>query len=228
MTLSDIVDEVDAILYAWHPGTMGGPAIADLALRHRLALRQVAGDVSAGGRADTDLLQPENGGKPAFQDNVVHIDDIDTFAPQTSLGMSAFHLDTCFTPLFPFGHGLSYTTFGYENIHVSANEIELGQTLVVSVDLCNHGDIEAEEVVQLYTRDLVASITRPVRELKGFRRVRLLAGETQTVRFELHTDALAFYGRDGKAIIEPGLFHVWIGGSSDTELRAEFQIVKSD
>ena len=228
LTLSNIVDDVDAILYAWHPGTMGGPAIADLVFgiaapsgKLPATFPRVVGQIPI-------YYSQKNGGKPPSRENVVHIDDIDTFAPQTSLGMSAFHLDTCFTPLFPFGHGLSYTTFGYENIHVSAAEIELGQTLVVSVDLCNHGDIEAEEVVQLYTRDLVASITRPVRELKGFRRVRLPAGETQTVRFELHTDALAFYGRDGKATVEPGLFHVWIGGSSDTELRAEFRIVKSD
>ena len=228
LTLSNIVDEVDAILYAWHPGTMGGPAIADLVFgitapsgKLPATFPRVVGQIPI-------YYSQKNGGKPPTRENVVHIDDIETFAPQTSLGMSAFHLDTCFTPLFPFGHGLSYTTFGYGNIQVSAAEIELGQTLVVSADLCNHGDIEAEEVVQLYTRDLVASVTRPVRELKGFRRVRLLAGETQTVRFELHTDALAFYGRDGKATVEPGLFHVWIGGSSDTELRADFRIVKSD
>ena len=159
LTLSDIVDEVDAILYAWHPGTMGGPAIADL----------VFGKAAPSGKLPATFprvvgqipiyYSQKNGGKPPTKDNVVHIDEIDTFAPQTSLGMSAFHLDTCFTPLFPFGHGLSYTWFGYENIRVSAGEIALGETITISVDICNHGDIEAEEVVQLYTRDLVASLT---------------------------------------------------------------------
>lgn len=225
LTLSDMVDEVDAILYAWHPGTMGGPAIADLVFgvaapsgKLPATFPRVVGQIPI-------YYSQKNGGKPPSKDNVVHIDDIDTFAPQTSLGMSAFHLDTCFTPLFPFGHGLSYTWFAYENIQVSASEIGLGDRVVVSVDLCNHGDIEAEEVVQLYTRDLVASLTRPVKELKGFRRVRLGARETRTISFELHTDELAFYGRGGQLIVEPGLFHVWIGGSSDAGQRTEFRVV---
>ena len=152
-------------------------------------------------------------------------DDIDTYAPQTSLGMSAFHLDTCFTPLYPFGHGLSYATFEYRDIHVSAPEIRLNETITVSAELTNHGDVAAEEVVQFYVRDLVASITRPVKELKGYRRVRLAPGETTTVAFTLHTDNLSFYGRDSRPTVEPGLFHAWIGGSSQTELQTEFRIV---
>ena len=226
LTLSDVVDEVDAILFAWHPGTMGGPALADL----------VFGVESPSGKLPATFprlvgqipiyYSQKNTGKPPTQENVVHIDDIDPFAPQTSLGMSAFHLDTCFTPLFPFGHGLSYTEFEYDNIHVSADEIRVGDTVTVSADLSNRGDIEAEEVVQLYTRDLVGSITRPVKELKGFRRVRLAPGETQTVSFDLHTDDLKFYGRDGKHRVEPGLFHAWIAGSCDADLRTEFRIVE--
>ena len=226
LTLSDVVDEVDAILFAWHPGTMGGPALADL----------VFGVESPSGKLPATFprlvgqipiyYSQKNTGKPPTQENVVHIDDIDPFAPQTSLGMSAFHLDTCFTPLFPFGHGLSYTEFEYDNIHVSADEIRVGDTVTVSADLSNRGDMEAEEVVQLYTRDLVGSITRPVKELKGFRRVRLAPGETQTVSFDLHTDDLKFYGRDGKHRVEPGLFHAWIAGSCDADLRTEFRIVE--
>ncbi len=225
LTLSDVVDSVDAILYAWHPGTMGGPAIADLVF----GMEAPSGKLPATfprlvGQIPIYYSQ-KNGGKPPSKDNVVHIDDIDTFAPQTSLGMSAFHLDTCFTPLFPFGHGLSYTEFAYDNVRVSAEEIRLGDTLTVSVDLSNRGDIEAEEVAQLYTRDVVGSITRPVKELKGFRRVRLAPGETRTVSFDLHTDDLSFYGRDGERRIEPGLFHAWIAGSCDAESRTEFRIV---
>ncbi len=224
LTLSNIVDEVDAILYAWHPGTLGGPAIADLVFGREspsgklpVTFPRVVGQIPI-------YYSQKNGGKPPSHDNVVHIDDIDTFAPQTSLGMSAFHLDTCFTPLFPFGHGLSYTEFAYSDMVVSAAEIPMGGKVAISATLTNRGDREAEEVVQLYTRDLVASITRPVRELKGFRRLRLAPGESEVVTFELSTNDLAFFGRDGRRTVEPGLFHVWIGGSSATELRSEFRI----
>ena len=225
LTLSNIVDEVDAILYAWHPGTMGGPALADI----------LFGKESPSGKLPTTFprvvgqipiyYSQKNGGKPPTRDNVVHIDDIDTFAPQTSLGMSAFHLDTCFTPLFPFGHGLSYAHFDYTDIRVSEYEVPMGGTLTISAELSNRGDVAAEEVAQLYTRDLVGSITRPVRELKGFRRVRLQPGETRTVSFELRTDDLSFCGRDGRRVVEPGDFHAWIGGSSDTDLRIGFRVV---
>ena len=224
LTLSNIVDEVDAILFAWHPGTMGGPAIADLLFgvespsgKLPATFPRVVGQIPI-------YYSQKNGGKPPTGDTVVHIDEIDTFAPQTSLGMTSFHLDTCFTPLFPFGYGLSYARFEYSDIGVSADTIQLGETVTISATLANTGDTAAEEVVQLYTRDLVASITRPVKELKGFRRVRLEAGETTTVAFELHTDDLSFFGRDMQSTVEPGLFHAWIGGRSDTDLRAEFRI----
>ena len=226
LTLSDIVDEVDAILYAWHPGAMGGPAIADLVFGIEVPSGKLPATFPRLVGQIPIYYSQKNGGKPPNRENVVHIDEIDTFAPQTSLGMSAFHLDTCFTPLFPFGHGLSYTWFDYQNIRVSSGEIEFGETVTVSADLTNRGEVEADEVVQLYTRDLVASITRPVKELKGFRRIRLRPHETQTVSFELHTDDLQFYGRDGKRRVEAGLFHAWIGGSSDTQQRTEFRIVE--
>ena len=226
LTLSNIVDEVDAILFAWHPGSMGGPAIADLVFGRAVpsgklpaTFPRVVGQVPI-------YYGQKPGGKPPSPDNLVFIDDIETFAPQTSLAMGAFHLDTHFTPLFPFGHGLSYSEFGYADIRVSAGEIPPGGAVTLSAELSNRGDREAEEIVQLYTRDVTASVTRPARELKGFRRVRLGPGETTTVGFELHAGDLAFYGADGKQTLEPGLFHAWIGGSSDTELRAEFRITE--
>ncbi|MCG8369575.1 MAG: glycoside hydrolase family 3 C-terminal domain-containing protein, partial [Proteobacteria bacterium] len=227
LTLTNVVDEVDAILYAWHPGSMAGPAIADLLFGRAVpsgklpvTFPRLVGQIPI-------YYSQKNGGKPPTKENVVHIDDIDTFAPQTSLGMSAFHLDTCFTPLFPFGHGLSYTRFEYRDIRVGAAQVPLGGTVTISAELANCGDVEAEEVVQLYTRDLVASVTRPVRELKGFRRVRLRPGDSTTVRFELHTDQLSFCGRDGRRVVEPGAFHAWIGGSSDAELRTGFSLVRA-
>jgi beta-glucosidase len=228
LTLTNIVDEVDAILYAWHPGTMGGPAIADLLF----GVESPSGKLPATfprmvGQIPIYYSQ-KNSGKPPSKDTIVHIDDIDTRAPQTSLGMSAFHLDTHFTPLFAFGHGLSYAKFDYQNIRVSAHEIGLDDTVTISAELTNAGDVAADEVVQLYVRDIVASITRPVKELKGFRRVRVEPQETVTVDFELHTSDLTFYGRDMQPTVEPGDFHVWIGGSSETELRTEFRIVQGE
>jgi beta-glucosidase len=225
LTLTNIVDEVDAILFAWHPGTMGGPAIADL----------LFGIESPSGKLPATLprmvgqipiyYSQKNTGKPPSPETVVHIDDIDAHAPQLSLGMTAFHLDAGYTPLFPFGHGLSYAAFNYEKLRVSAAKIRLGDSLTVSVDLTNTGDMAAEEVVQLYVRDLVGNVTRPVKELKAFRRLRLEPGQRVTVDFEVHTDDLAFYGRDMQLTAEPGEFHAWIGGSSDTPLKTDFRIV---
>jgi len=228
LTLTNIVDQVDAILFAWHPGTMGGPAIADLLF----GVESPSGKLPATfprmvGQIPIYYSQ-KNSGKPATRDNTVHIDDIDTRAPQTSLGMSAFHLDTHFTPLFHFGHGLSYAKFEYQNIRTNAHEICLGETVTVSAELTNTGDVAADEVVQLYTRDLVASVTRPVRELKGFRRVHLEPGQTITVDFDLHTDDLSFFGRDMQSVTEAGEFHVWMGGSSEVELCTEFRIIEGE
>jgi len=227
LTLTNIVDQVDAILFAWHPGTMGGPAIAELLF----GIESPSGKLPATfprmvGQIPIYYSQ-KNSGKPPSWDNVAHIDHIDTRAPQTSLGMSAFHLDTCFTPLFAFGHGLSYAAFDYQHIRVSSQEIRLGDTLTISAELTNNGDVAADEVVQLYVRDLVANVTRPVKELKGFRRVPVEPGETVTVDFQLHTDDLSFYGRNMQRVTEPGEFHAWIGGSSETQLRTEFRIVAS-
>ena len=225
LTLTNIVDEVDAILFAWHPGSMGGPAIADLLF----GLASPSGKLPATfprmvGQIPIYYNQ-KNTGKPPSPDTIVHIDDIDAHAPQLSLGMTAFHLDAGYTPLFPFGFGLSYAKFDYQHIRASAHEIQMGDTIRISAELANRGAVAADEVVQLYIRDLVGSVTRPVRELKGFRRVRLEPGQTITIDFDLHTDDLAFYGRDMQLTVEPGEFHAWIGGSSDTQLRTEFRVL---
>lgn len=225
LTLTNIVDEVDAILVAWHPGTMGGPAIADLLF----GIESPSGKLPATfprmvGQIPIYYNQ-KNTGKPPFPGGVLHIDDIETRAPQTSFGMTAFHLDAGYTPLFSFGYGLSYTRFEYQDIRVSAREIPLGNTFSLSARVSNTGKVAADEVVQLYLRDLVASVTRPVRELKGFRRIRLEPGESMVVEFSLHTDELAFYGRDMKLVTEPGQFHAWIGGNSEAPLGTEFRLM---
>ena len=225
ITLGNVSDQVPAILYAWHPGTMGGPAIADL----------LFGNASPSGKLPVTFPRVvgqipiyyarKNTGRPPSWESITHIDAIDGRAAQTSLGMSAFHLDAGFTPQYPFGYGLSYTRFEYHDIATSTPRIELGDTIEISATLCNAGEWEAEEVVQLYVRDLVGNVTRPVRELKDFRRVRLGAGQSQRVSFSLHTDDLAFYDQTMQLVTEPGMFHAWIGGDSNADLWTEFEVV---
>ena len=225
LTLERVLPKVDALLYAWHPGTMGGPAIADL----------LFGEPSPSGKLPVSFPRAvgqipiyyaqKNTGKPACNDTYVKMDDIAVRAPQTSLGMTAAHLDTHFTPLFEFGFGLSYGTFEYSNIRVSRLELPLGEQIEIHADLVNSGSVSAEEITQLYVRDVVGNVTRPVKELKGFQRVSLEPNERTTISFKLHTDELAFYDRKMQLITEPGLFHVWVGGSSATELRTEFSVI---
>ncbi|MDH4125372.1 MAG: glycoside hydrolase family 3 C-terminal domain-containing protein [Gammaproteobacteria bacterium] len=225
LTLANIVDQVDAILFAWHPGTMGGAAIADV----------LFGDESPSGKLPVTFPRmvgqipiyfgQKNTGKPPSPETTVHIDDIDPFAPQTSFGMTAFHLDAGYRPLWEFGFGLSYASFEYREIATSVAEIRVGETISISAQLKNTGDVPAFETAQLYVRDVVGNVTRPVRELKGFRKVRLDPGQETRVEFRLHTDDLAFFGRDNTLIVEPGEFHAWIGGSSDADLRVVFHVV---
>jgi beta-glucosidase len=224
LTLQRVVDKVAAILYAWHPGTMGGPAIADLLF----GLESPSGKLPVTFPRSVGQIpmyySKKNTGRPPTPDTITHIDDIDGKAPQTSLGMSAFYLDEGFSPLYPFGFGLSYTTFGYSDIEQSTNLLQSGETITLSAVVENTGEVAADEIVQLYIRDLVGNVTRPVRELKGFRRIRLEPGERQRVSFALPSEALAFYDRTMTLITEPGQFHAWIGGSSEADLCTGFEL----
>lgn len=225
LTLTNIVDEVDALMFAWHPGTMSGPAIADLLF----GVESPSGKLPATfprmvGQIPIYYNQ-KHGGKPPLPHTIVHIDEIDAEAPQTSFGMSAFHLDAGAQPLYPFGFGLSYTQFEYSDIAVSSAEIVNGAPITITARLTNTGDRAASEVAQLYIRDLVGSVTRPVLELKGFQRVALAPGESADLSFTLSADDLGFFGRDMRFATEPGQFHAWVGGSSQASLRTEFRIV---
>ena len=227
LTLSTVIDKVAAVLYAWHPGTMAGPAITDLLFgvespsgKLPVSFPRMVGQVPI-------YYARKNSGRPAGQHNVTHIDDIDGKATQTSLGMSAFHLDAGFTPLFPFGYGLSYAHFEYSELLLSAKQVAAGGELVVSATISNAGNCEAEEVVQLYVRDLVGDVTRPVKELKNFQRIRLAPGESRSLDFTLRSQDLAFYNQDMELVSEPGMFHVWIGGSSDAQLWGEFELLEA-
>jgi beta-glucosidase len=225
LALGGVIDDLDAVLFAWHPGTMGGAAVADLLFgvespsgRLPVTFPKVVGQVPL-------YYNHKMGGKPPSPETTILIDDIRVRAPQTSVGNTCYHLDAGYEPLFPFGDGLSYTTFEYSNLRLDNTEMHVGGSLNVSVELANTGSVAAEEVVQLYVRDLVGSVTRPVRELKGFRRVRLEPGQATKVDFVLTSDDLAFHGRSNSRIVEPGDFHVWVGGSSKARLRAAFRLV---
>jgi beta-glucosidase len=227
LTLTDVIGDLDAVLFAWHPGTMGGAAVADLLFgvespsgKLPVTFPRAVGQVPI-------YYSQKRGGKPPTPETTVLLDDIPVRAPQTSIGNTSYHLDAGYEPLFPFGHGLSYATFEYSNLQLDRPALRIGEALAVSVDLTNTGPVAADEVAQLYVRDLVGNVTRPVRELKGFQRVRLEPGETVNITFRLRSDDLAFFGRDNAEIVEPGEFHLWVGGSSQAGLRAAFRLVEA-
>ena len=222
LTIGDITEFADAVLYAWHPGTMAGPALAEVLF----GLESPSGKlpvtfVKAPGQIPMYYAH-KNTGRPPSEASFVHIQDIPVRSFQTSLGNTSHYLDVGFKPLYPFGYGLSYAEFNYEGLRLSSDAISEGAPLVVTVTLVNTGKMEAEEVVQLYVRDLVASVTRPVKELKGFKRVRLGPGEEREVSFELSARQLGFYDQEGRYLIEPGEFMLWVGGSSEADLQASF------
>ena len=213
----------DAILYSFHPGTMGGPAIAQL----------IFGDETPSGK--TPITFPKNVGQiPIYYNHNMTgrpyngtetmLYDIPLRAGQTSLGNTSYWLDSTFEPEFPFGYGITYTTFEYGATAVADTEVGENDVLKVTATLKNTGKKEATEVVQLYVRDLVGSVTRPVRELKGFQRVTLAPGQQTEVVFELPIQDLAFYGKDMVKKVEPGKFQVWIAGDSASGVLAEFEV----
>ena len=224
------VEMADAVLYAFHGGTMQGPALANL----------ITGAVAPSGRLPMTFPQAEgqipiyynrkNTGRPT--DHPVLIDRIPVGAPQFSLGESSYWLEYGDKPLFPFGYGLTYTTFEYGPLTLSDTLMTDGIT--VSCEIRNAGNTDAVAVPQLYVRDLVGSITRPVRELKGFQRVGIPAGEARTVSFTLTRDDLAFWhypadltlGADGAYVrtAEPGQFQVWIAPNAAEGEPAAFTL----
>ena len=225
LTVENILQDVDALVFAWHPGTMGGPAIADVLFgvespsgKLPVTFPRVVGQIPI-------YYAHKNTGKPATPDTYVHLDDLPVRGAQAAFGMTSHHLDAGYTPLFPFGFGLSYGRFTYTEIELSRSTLGMSDSLTVQAIVTNSGDMEADEVVQLYIRDLVGDVTRPVKELKGFQRIRLQPGESRTVSFALNSADLAFYGQDMELMTEPGEFHVWVGGSSDAALQASFTLV---
>ncbi len=225
LTIERDLPYADAVLFNFHPGTMGGPAILDL----------LFGKANPSGKLPATFVREvgqipmyynhNNTGRPA-PEKVMTLDDIALEAGQTSLGNTSFYLDSGKDPLFPFGYGLSYTTFEYSNITLSASTVPMNGTLTVKATLKNTGSVDGAEVAQLYVQDIVGSVVRPVKELKGFQRVALKAGEAKTIEFKLTTDDLAFYGRDLVKKAEKGDFNVWVGGHSNATLKGTFSVTE--
>jgi len=208
LALSDLDATVPAILEAWYPGTEAGPAVADV----------LFGDVNPSGKLPMTFPRV-TGQIPIFynQKNTGR-------PPVKNQDYKSTYLDTPWTPLYPFGHGLSYTTFSYDAPRVSAETITLNDTMRVAVDVSNTGDRPGTEVVQLYVQDSTASVTPRVKELRGAKRVRLNPEETRTVRFTLTMEDLAFFGPSMQRIVEPGFFRVHVGTSSTDVQTATFRL----
>lgn len=223
LTMEREVEISDAVLYAFHPGTMGGDALADI----------LFGKVNPSGKTPVTFPKKvgqipiyyahRNTGRPA-QPQEILLEDIPVEAGQTSLGCRSFFLDEGVNPLYPFGYGLSYTSFEYSDLKLDASELKSDDTLRVSVKLKNTGKYDGVEVVQLYVQDKVGSVTRPVKELKRFQRVNLVAGEQTEVVFELPVQELAFWNLDMKKVVESGDFRLWVGTNSQEGLSADFKV----
>lgn len=206
-------ENMDALLQAWFPGTQGGYGIADV----------IAGDYNPSGRLVISF--PRNIGQiPIYynQKNTGRPVDLNNETVDYKSG----YLDTSITPLYPFGYGLSYTTFGIDHAKIDKNVLKTkGDKITVTAHVRNTGSTDGEMVVQLYTRQLVASVTRPVKELKGFQKIALKAGESKQVTFELTSDDLAFYGIDMQKKTEPGNMKLWVAQhAADNSNEIDFSI----
>jgi len=195
-------DNLPAILEAWLPGEEGGNAVGEI----------LFGRINPGGKLPVSI--PRSVGETPVHYN------------RKPISAEREYVFSKNEPLFPFGHGLSYTEFEYGDLTIAPRRIKPASTVEIGFRLTNRGKIEGEEVVQLYLRDEYSSLTRPIKELKGFKRVRLEPGESREVKFTLSTDLLAFYDREMNLVVEPGDFKVMVGGSSqDVRLEGDFELV---
>ena len=201
-----IAENVPAILEVWHGGDQAGSATAAV----------LFGDYNPGGKLPTTFPKG-TGFCPEYYDHMNAGRPAGTH-PTFSVG----YCDAKYEPVFPFGYGLSYTTFEYSNLKVEPGTLKIGAPVHVSIDVKNTGGRVGDEVVQLYIHDVVSSKTRPVKELKGFKRITLDPGEIKHVQFTLTSKELEYYNSNGKPMLEPGAFDVWVGGSSQTGLKGEF------
>ncbi len=203
-------ENVPAILEAWEPGTEGGNAIADL----------LFGDANPGGKLPVTFPRKASHAPLYYARNLTHM-------PEGSPMYRSRYWDGPVTPLYPFGFGLSYTTFSIDNLNVSSSQLKLGRSLAVTADVTNTGKVEGDEVVQLYIHQQAGSDSRPMRELKGFERLTLKPGETKTVTFHLGPAELGYWSTSaGKWVQDAATFDIWVGTDSLATLHAEFAVVR--
>jgi beta-glucosidase len=213
LVLTDENATVPAILDVWFAGSEAGYAIADV----------LFGDENPSGKLTMTFPRSigqipiyyahKNTGRPLVNKE----GKFEKFKTN--------YIDERNDPLFPFGFGLSYTTFTYGNLSISSNKMTPSETIKVSVPVTNSGKFDGKEVVQLYIRDVVGSVTRPLKELKGFQKIEIKKGETKTVTFEISIEDLKFYNADLQFVAEPGKFEIFIGTNSDTTNKIEFDLV---
>ena len=205
VSLNWIADDVPAILEAWFPSEEGAPAIADV----------LFGDVNPSGKLPMTFPRAV-GQVPIF------------YGHRPSGGKSMWKVDyveTSTKPLYPFGYGLSYTTFDYADLRITANDVMTGSTVSIQVDVTNSGERAGDEIVQLYSHTTRATVTRPLKELRGFKRVSLEPGETKTATFELNVNQLAYYDINMRYVVTPGVVEIMVGSSAvDLPLHGEFTI----
>lgn len=201
VTMDAWINNVSSIVDVWYPGDVGGVAVADV----------LFGDYNPGGRLP--ITFPLSEGQLTLNYN------------HKPTGRGDDYLDLSGEPLFPFGHGLSYTTFGYSDLQFSSSIIKADENIIVSCKIKNTGKVQGEEVVQLYLHDLLADVSRPVNELKGFQRISLAPGEEKSVKFTLTPDVLSHLNVNMERIVEPGDFRIMIGSSSkDIRLKGIFTV----
>lgn len=213
LVIKDENATVPAILNVWFAGSEAGFAIADV----------LFGDVNPSGKLTATF--PRSVGQVP-----IYYNSKNTGRPLVNKEgkfekFRSNYIDERNDPLFPFGYGLSYTTFKYSDLKISSDNLNSGGKVTVSVSVANTGNYDGKETVQLYIKDVIGSVTRPVRELKGFQKITLKKGEKQTVTFDISAEDLKFYNSDLKFIAEPGLFEVFVGGDSNAEDKVSFNLV---
>lgn len=204
-------ENVQAILVAWQPGFETGNALSDV----------VTGRVNPSGKLPVSF--PRSVGQVPLYYN-----HLNTGRPQQQQGQmwTSGYLDLSTTPAYPFGYGLSYTTFSYSDVKINKSQMRAGETIEVSATVTNTGSVIGEEVVQLYIHDVAADIARPVKELKGFEKIKLEPAASRTVTFRLTEKDLSYWNQDAKFKADPGKFQVFVGGNSRDVKSAEFELVR--
>ena len=208
LSINWAAENIPAILEAWEPGTEGGNAVADI----------LFGDANPGGKLPVTFPRKGSHAPLYYARNTTH-------SPEESPMYNPRYWDGLPIPLYPFGFGLSYTTFEFSNLKVSSEKIKVGESLTVTVDVTNTGKLAGDEVAQLYIHQKYGTDTRPMRELKGFERITLQPGETKTVAFKLGKDELTYWSTNANAWIQdPASFDLWTGPDSLASLHAEFEV----